>query len=230
MIDLDELLKIAGAPNNASTRSALGLVLQVAQGQVEEKERKQPRPEFFKQLDKSIAKTLKLLQRAETYPDWRDICFRMYTSGDGIAVAVSPQELFEGKLTLPRKPPPRKRWPLPKLERDGRAIAVNVRAALDEIHGEVRRAGQQTRGQPKKWDKSLCVDYAKNFFEKYSSHKLSTHPNSRFARFCESFYSAITGTIPETEALAWYIRESIKNPQKHNRVMGLIKKTSDYPH
>jgi hypothetical protein len=219
---IDHLLDLAGAPNDADARSALDLVLQLARTEIEQRERKQPRPELLKQLDNSIAKTLKLLQRVEAYPDWRDVCFRQFTSGDGIAVATSPRELFEGELRLPRRPWSKKR--ISELGPDGRAIAVNLWAVLDEFHGEVRPAGKRMRGQPKKWDRSFCVDYAKNFFENYSPHRLSVHPNGRFAKFCESFYSAIIDTVPETEALAWYIRESIKHPHRHNRVMGLIKK------
>jgi hypothetical protein len=105
MVDLDELLKIAGAPNDARTRSALELNLQLARGHCTlSKDEKQTPASLFKQLDKSLTRTLVLLQQLEKQPTWRDVCFRTYISGDGISVAVSPKELFEGKLTLPRTP------------------------------------------------------------------------------------------------------------------------------
>jgi hypothetical protein len=148
----------------------------------------------------------------------------MYTSGDGIAVAVSPKELFEGKLTLPRNPPPRKRgWAAPEVGPDGKAIMVNVRAALDDVQEEVRRAAEarRKRGQPEKWDNSICVDYAIDFFKLFSPHRISAHANGRFAKFCEAFYGAVTGTIPETESLAWYIRARVRNPHKHKKIHSL---------
>jgi hypothetical protein len=225
--DLDELLRIADAPNNARTRSKLDLTIQVARGSAEySKEGSQTPAALLNQLDKSITKTVRLLRKLEGYPKWRDVCGRMYTSGDGIAVAVSPKELFEGKLTLPRNPPPRKRGlSAPKLGVDGKAIMVNVRAVLDDVQEEVRRAAEarRKRGQPEKWENSACVDYAMHFFELFSPHKLSAHPNGRFAKFCEAFYGAVTGTIPETESLAWYIRARIRNPHKHKKVLSLKK-------
>jgi len=226
--DLDELLRIAVVPNNTRTRRTLDLSIQWARGQAEDsKESSQTPAELLKQLNKSMTKTVRLLRKLEGYPKWRDVCAGMYISGDGIAVAVSPKELFEGKLTLPRNAPPRKRgWRnVPELGLNGKAIMVNVRAALDDIQDEVRRAAEtkRKRGQPEKWDNSVCVDYAINFFELFSPHKISTHPNGRFAKFCEAFYGAVTGTIPETESLAWYIRERIKNPHKHKRMMSLKK-------
>jgi hypothetical protein len=226
--DLDELLRIADAPSNARTRSQLDLSIQVARSQAEDsKETSRTPAALLNQLDKSITKTVCLLRKLEGYPKWRDICGRQYTSGDGIAVAVSPKELFEGKLTLPRNPPPRKRgWlAVPELGPDGKAIMVNVRAALDDVQKEVRRAAEprRKRGQPEKWDKSVCIDYAINFFETFSRHKISAHPNGRFAKFCEAFYGAVTDTVPETESLAWYIRERIRNPHKHKRVLSLKK-------
>jgi len=227
MDDLDELLRIADAPNDARTRSMLDLSIQWARGQAEyAKESSQTPAALLNQLDKSITKTVRLLRKLEGYPRWRDVCGRQYTSGDGIAVAVSPKELFEGKLTLPRNPPPREPgWPVPKLGPDGKAIMLNVRAVLDDIRDEVRRAAEakRKRGQPEKWDNSVCVDYAINFFELFSPRKISAHPNGRFAKFCEALYGAVTGTIPETESLAWYIRERIRNPHKHKRVHSLIK-------
>jgi hypothetical protein len=220
-------LRIADAPNNARTRSKLDLYIQVARGQAKySKESSQAPAALLNQLDKSMTKTVRLLRKLEGYPKWRDVCGRQYTSGDGIAVAVSPKELFEGKLTLPRNPPPKKSgWPAPELEPDGKAIMVNVRAVLDDIQDEVRRAAEarRKRGQPEKWQNSVCVDYAIHFFELFSPHKISAHPNGRFANFCEAFYGAVTGTIPETESLAWYIRERIRNPHKHKRVMSLKK-------
>jgi len=228
MDDLDELLRIADAPNNARTRSKLDVSIQVARSQAENsKEGSRTPAGLLNQLDKSITKTVHLLRRLERYPKSRDVCGRQYTSGDGIAVAVSPKELFEGKLTLSRNPPPRKRgWrDIPELRPDGKAIMVNVRAALDDVQKEVKRAAEtgRTRGQPEKWDKSVCVDYAINFFETFSPHKITNYPSGRFAKFCEAFYSAVTGTIPETESLAWYIRERIRNPHKHKRMLSLRK-------
>jgi hypothetical protein len=225
--DLDELLRIAGAPNNARTRSMLDGIIQVARAQAKSsKESSQTPAALLKQLDKNMTKTVRLLRKLERYPRWRDVCARQYTSGDGIAVAVSPKELFEGKLTLPRNPPPKKPgWPVPELGPEGKAIMVNVRAVLDDIQDEVRRAAEarRKRGQPEKWQNSVCVDYAIHFFELFSPHKISAHPNGRFANFCEAFYGAVTGTIPETESLAWYIRERIRNPHKHKRVLSLKK-------
>jgi len=225
MDDLDELLRIADAPNNARSHSKLDLLIQVARSQAKHsKESSQTPAALLNQLDKSISKTVLLLSKLEGYPRWQDVCGRIYTSGDGVAVAVSPKELFEGKLTLPRNPPSNKRrWPV--LGSDGKTIMVNVRAALDDIQDEVRRApeAKRKRGQPEKWDGSVCVDYAIHFFELFSPHKVSTHPNGRFAKFCEAFYGAVTGTVPETESLAWYIRQRIKNPHKHKRVLSLKK-------
>jgi len=210
MVDLDELLKIAGAPNDARTRSRLDLNLQRARGHCRQsKDEKQTPTALFKQLDKSLTRTLILLQQLEEQPAWRDVCFRQFTSGDGMAVAVSPKELFDGKLTLPRTPPPpRKR--LPMLEANGTAIAINLRAVLVDIQREiVRRALKPRRGQPVKVDKSICVFYAKSFFDHHSRHKASTDPKSQFAEFCESFYSAVSGTAPQPGALAWHIRKEL---------------------
>lgn len=233
MDDLDELLRIAEAPNNARTRFKLDLSIQWARGHAKDsKESSQTPAALLNQLVKSITKTVSLLRKLEGYPKWQYISAGMYISGDGIAIAVSPKELFEGKLTLPRKPPPRKRGlSASKLGPDGKPIMVNVRAALDDIQNEVRRAAEtkRKRGQPEKWDSSACVDYAINFFELFSPHKISTHPNGRFAKFCEAFYGVVTGTIPETESLAWYIRERIRNPHKHKRVMSLKKESVGYP-
>jgi len=214
---LDELLKIAGARNDADTRSALELSLQLARGHCRlSKDEKQTPAAFFKQLDKSLTRTLILLQQLEEQPAWRDVCFRQLTSGDGMAVAVSPKELFDGKLTLPRiPPPPRER--LPKLKADGTAIAINLRAVLLDIQREiVLRALKPRRGQPIKVDKSICVFYAKSFFARHSRHKASTDPKSRFAEFCESFYStAVSGTAPQPGTLAWHIRKELT--KKTNR-------------
>ena len=227
MDDLDELLRIADVPSNARTRFKLDLSIQWTRGQAEDsKESSQTPAALLNQLDKSITKTVRLLRKLEGYPKWRDVCAAMYTSGDGLAVAVSPKELFEGKLTLPRNPSPRKRGlSAPELGPDGKAIMVNVRATLDDIQDEIRRAAEskRKRGQPEKWDSSMCVDYAINFFALFSPHKISAHPNGRFAKFCEAFYGAVTGTMPETESLAWYIRQRIKNPHKHKRLLSLKK-------
>jgi hypothetical protein len=225
MVDLDELLKIADAPSNAHTRSGLDLIIQWARGQTESSiESTQTPAALLKQVDKSITKTVRLLRKLERYPKWREVWCRQYISGYGIAVAVSPKELFEGKLRLPRTPPPIKRGlPWPELGPDGKAIMVNVRAVLDGVQDEVRRAAEamRKRGQPEKWQKSVCIDYATHFFELFSTHKITNHPNGRFAQFCEAFYGAVTGTVPETESLAWYIRERIRSPHKHKRVLGL---------
>src|SRR5262249_40047138 len=175
MVDLDELLKIAGAPNDARTRYILDLNLQLARGHFSQsKDEKQTPTALFKQLDKSLTKTLWLLKKLENQPAMRDVCFRTNISGDGTAVAVSARGLFEGKLTLPRSPPPPRQQllPLPKLEANGTAIAINIRGALGDIQSEiVRRALRPKRGQPEKVDKSICVFYARSFFDRYSSHR-----------------------------------------------------------
>jgi hypothetical protein len=159
---LDELLRLVDAPNIACTRFVLDLCIQCARGQAEySKETSQTPAALLQQLDKSISKTVLLLRKLESYPRWRDVCGRIYASGDGIAVA--------GKLILPRNPPPRKRgWlGIPKIGADNPAIMVNIRGALNELQEEVRRAAEEKRkrGQPEKWDKSICVDYAIHFFE-----------------------------------------------------------------
>jgi len=218
MVDLDELLKIAGAPNDARTRSMLDLNLQLARGHCRQsKDEKQTPTALFKQLDKSLARTLTLLQQLEKQPAWRDICFRQFTSGDGMAVAVSPKELFDGKLTLPRTPPPPRQHPR-TVEANGTTIAINIRGALADIQSEiVRRALRPKRGQPVKVDKSICVFYAKNFFAHHSRHKASTDPKSQFAEFCESFYSTISGTSPQPGALAWHIRKALTKKTSRRR-------------
>jgi hypothetical protein len=100
--DLDELLKIAGAPNDARTRSKLELNLQLARGHCRlSKEERQTPAALFKQLDKSLTRTLILLQQLEKEPAWRDICFRDYISGEGMAVAVSAKEIFRGEAKAP---------------------------------------------------------------------------------------------------------------------------------
>jgi hypothetical protein len=216
--DLDELLKIAGAPNDARTRSKLELNLQLARGHCRlSKEERQTPAALFKQLDKSLTRTLILLQQLEKEPAWRDICFRDYISGEGMAVAVSAKEIFEGKLKLPRTPPsPRHRRPT--LEVDGTLIAINIRAALTDIQGEiVRRALRPKRGQPVKVDKSVCVFYARHFFVHHSRHKASTDPKSRFSEFCESFYSAVSATTPQPGALAWHIRQELTKQAARRR-------------
>jgi hypothetical protein len=218
VVDLDELLKIAGVTNDSRARSALELNLKLARGHCElSNDKKQTPRALVNQLYKSITKTLALLQKLEKQPAWRDVCFREYVSGDGTAVAVSTRELFEGKLTLPRTPPPPRQHP-PTLEVDGTAIAINIRAVLADIQREiVRRALRPKRGQPEKVDKQACVFYARNFFAHHSRHKASTDPKSRFAEFCESFYSAITGTAPPPGALAWHIRKELTKKAARRR-------------
>jgi hypothetical protein len=218
MVDLDELLKIAGAPNDARTRSALELNLHLARGHCElSKDEKQAPATLLKQLDKSLTRTLILLQQLERQPAWRDTCFRHYVSGDGTAVAVSTRELFDGKLTLPRTPPPPRQWP-PTLEAKGTAIAINIRGALADIQREIeRRVLRPKRGQPEKVDKSVCVFYARNFFTHHSRHKASTDLKSRFAEFCESFYSAISGIDPQPGALTWHIRKELSKKTGRRR-------------
>jgi len=218
MVDLDELLKIAGVTNDARARSALERDLERAKGHCRlSKEERQAPAVLFNQLHKSLTKTQVLLQKLEKQPAWRDVCFRTYVSGDGTAVAASTRELFDGKLTLPRTPPP-SRQRLPTLEANGTTIAINIRAALADIQSEiVRRALRPKRGQPVKVDKSICVFYAKNFFAHHSHHKASTDPKSRFAEFCESFYSAISGTAPRPGALAWHIRKELTKETSRRR-------------
>jgi hypothetical protein len=208
LTNLDELLKIAGAPNNARTRASLELNLLLARGQCELlKERRQVPATLFKQLDRRITQTMTLLQELERYPAWRDVCFQTYVSGDGIAIATSPKEIFEGKLTLPRKLPPRPKRP--KIGSNDTAITVNVRAALGDIHGIVRPTLRRTRGQPKKDDKFVCVLCAEKFFDNYSRHKASTDPNNPFSAFCERFYDTVSGGTSEAGALAWHIRKTL---------------------
>lgn len=222
--DVDQLLKIAGAPNNADTRSALVLNLQLARGHCRlSKEEKQTPAALFKQLDKSLTRTQILLQQLQKQPAWNDVCFRDYISGDGIAVAVSAKELFEGKLRLPRTPPPPWRLSdaplhlrLPHLEADGTLIAINILGVLADIQSEiVQRALKPKRGQPVKVDKSVCVFYARNFFVHHSRNKASTDPKSGFAEFSESFYGIVSGTPLQPGALAWHIRRELA--KKTNR-------------
>jgi hypothetical protein len=165
--------------------------------------------ELFDDVGKSINKTLKLLHRLEKYPDWRDVCFRTYISGDGIAVSVTQSELFDGKLRLPRKPPLQDG--IPKTHPSDTLIAVNAKAVLDGLRIALTTGGlKPRRGQPEKVDKSTCVVCAKNFFDHHSRHKASTHPESAFAKFCELFYGRVTGSAPEPGALAWHVRKALK--------------------
>jgi hypothetical protein len=201
---------MAGARNDVRTKSALELNLKLARGQCElSKDAKGTPATLLEHLDKSLTKTLVLLQKLEQQAAWRDLCFRFYVSGDGTAIAVSTRELFDGKLTFPRNPaPPKHRWP--ELEANGTAISINIRAALADIQREIRRrALKPTRGQPVKLDRSICVFYAKSFFARHSPHKPSTDPKSRFAEFCESFYGAVSGNSPQPGALAWHIRKEL---------------------
>src|SRR5262245_24728821 len=111
-MNVGELLKIAGAPDNARSRADLAKCLQLAWVENEHAKRAKEVPAaLFKQLHRSMTKTLMLLENLEEYSGWRDICFGMYVSSDGTAIAVSTKELFDGKLTLPRNPPPRQGIP-----------------------------------------------------------------------------------------------------------------------
>ena len=212
-MNVGELLKIAGAPNNARSQAALAKCLELARVECEHAKRAKEVPAaLFKQLDRSIAKTLMLLESLEQYSGWRDICFGMYVSGDGTAVAVSAKELFDRKLALPRNPPPRQG--ILKSCPDGTHVGVNVRAALRDIHETIVRCTPKAKqGQPEKVDKAACVHFAKKFFVAYSRHKASTDPKNPFAEFCEHFYGAVNGKTVKTDSLAWVIRAALKNTQ-----------------
>jgi hypothetical protein len=217
-MNVKELLKIAGAPNNAMSRAALDNCLEAARVEVEHaKQEKEVPAALFGKLDKSIRQTLTLLERLQNYSAWRDICFGMYVSGAGTAVAVSTKDLFEGKLTLPRTPPPstKAKWrDVPTLEADGTAIGINLIAALRDVHETiVRCAPKAKQGQPEKVDKAASVHFAKKFFDAYSRYKASTDPKNRFAEFCEHFYTAVNGRTVETDSLAWFIRAALKSPR-----------------
>ena len=211
-MNIDELLKIAGAPNNARSRASLARCLEVARVECEHAKRAKEVPAaLFKQLDKSITKTLVLLESLEKYSDWRGICFGTYVSGDGTAVAVSAKELFDGKLTLPRNPPPRQGIPC----LDGTHVGVNVRAALRDIHETIVRCTPKAKqGQPEKVDRAACVHFAKKFFVAYSPHRASTDSKNPFAEFCEHFYRTVNGKTVETDSLAWFIRAALTNTQR----------------
>jgi hypothetical protein len=93
VVDLDELLKIAGASNDARTRSVLELNLQRARGHCTFlKDEKQTPAALFKQLDKSLTRTLTLLQQLEKQPAWRDICFRVCPKTSGGITKFSEHE------------------------------------------------------------------------------------------------------------------------------------------
>src|SRR5262249_28003094 len=167
---------------------------------------------LFKQLHRSMTKTLMLLENLEEYSGWRDICFGMYVSSDGTAIAVSTKELFDGKLTLPRNPPPRQG--IPKSGPDDMHVGVNVKAALRDIRETIERCAPKAKqGQPEKVDRAACVHFAKKFFVAYSRHKASTDPKNPFAEFCEHFYRAVHGKTVKTDSLAWFIRAALKNAQ-----------------
>ncbi len=208
MVELEELLKIAGAPIDARTRDSLEISLQLARAECALSGIDRAKPlELLRQIDKSLAKTLTLLQTLEKHDGWHDICFQIYVSGDGAAVAVSPKGLFEGNLRLPRNPPSPKRR-LRTLEADGTLIAVNARALLLDIQDEINRGVKPIKGQPPKADKAACVHYAENFFVHHSPHKVSTDPKSRFVEFCEYFYAAVVGAAAQPGAIAWHVRKS----------------------
>lgn len=166
MTELDELLKIAGVPNNAHTRSELRNNLEIAGAECDwRRHEKQVSADFLHQLDKNITTTLVLLQKLAKNPTWRDICFEMYVSGDGTAVAVSPKEVFQGKLTLPRKPPPR-RHPLKPTQPTDTIIAVNVHAALSDIHAAIltRASKVKQNEDSRKKPKNLSVCFTQKTF------------------------------------------------------------------
>jgi hypothetical protein len=62
------------------------------------------------------------------------------------------------------------------------------------------------RGAHKTWG----VGIAKNFFDRYSTKKPSTHPGGTFVLFCERFISVAGGTAVKAGSLDWHIREALK--------------------
>ena len=192
---IGELLKMAGAEPGARADLVNSLGLAQASIYFARIKRARPPPRLLKQLENHLEQTIWLLEQLEKYPIRAHVSFETYVAGGGIADAFTSQELFKLGLAaislLPRKPKPR--YSRQKLPSGGKLVAVNVKEVLRSIQYQIKQ-GRPGLGQPPKEDQAAAVFYAKDFFDHHSPYGLSS---TAFARFCERFYCAASGTAAD---------------------------------
>jgi hypothetical protein len=208
-----ELLKLAGAKPGA--RADLVNSLESARGDIYFARIKQARPptRLLKQLENHLRLTISLLEELEKYPIRAHVNFEKYVAGGGIADAFTTQELFKLGLAaislLPRNPKPS--YGPQELPPGGKLVAVNVKEVLRSIQYQIKQ-GRPKLGQPPKEDQAAAVLCAKDFFDNHSPYGLSS---DAFARFCERFYYAASGTAADGK-----LDYAVKQARKQRRLVG----------
>ena len=212
---IQELLELTGIAGTPDARKALDWFLQ--QGWVDselERERGKPAPpELFKQLETSIKKTQKLLRRLGKFPPTRNIEFDMACYvGEGTINVATWQEGME--LKLPRNPPPLV-WCYPEPIPFGSTIAmINRQRVLERLLRQLDVFNpKRKRGGQRNLTNRAVVARAAHFFRQYSTAKLTTYPDGKFAIFCKRFYEVATGAPPlDDYALDTAIKTEVNNP------------------
>jgi hypothetical protein len=229
---IDSLLKAGNIAVTDAARSALDSSLQQAwlDNDMEQEDKRAAPATLFSQLDASVRKTASLLRRIEKYPRTKsigcDMCgvwdrsvdvatVREMKFGRTLSVEheVSSRRKIKGDDTVSKKAKP-KNMRATQAALDEKFIVMFSRfQMLARLRAELaRKQPRRKRGNQPGRDKSAIVAHAASFFRDYSSEKLTAYPNGPFAKFCRSFYLAVTGSRLSRSGLAKTIRAEIRKP------------------
>ena len=213
---IEKLLRLAGITNTPDTRRALDWYLQTARGTIrlQDLRSQSASPELFKQLETSIKKTQQLLQKLGKFPPTEDIEFdtRCYIEEGTITVATQKGLVH----VAPRDPPPLGSYlDLELIPTGATMVTINRQRVLDRLMRDLNRLRPKKKrgGQPNLTYQAV-VACAGEFFREYSTAKLTTYPQGKFACFCKHFYEVATGAPSlDGHELDTQIKVEVKSPQ-----------------
>jgi hypothetical protein len=212
---IDELLKLAHVTNTPDARNALDWHLCSAWGtnRLQNLRGKSGPPELFKQLERSIKKTQKLLRKLGMFPPTEDIEFDRLCYLEESTITVATQK--GGMVPVAaRDPPPLGSYPV-FIPPGATMATINRQRVLDRLLRDLDWVKpKRKRGGQRNPTYQAVVAFAGHYFRQYSTAKLTTYPDGKFAPFCKRFYEIAIGAPPlDGYVLDTQIKAEVKNPQ-----------------
>jgi hypothetical protein len=166
---IDDLLDVAGVTKNARTRCDLLIAFSYARSAYAsvQQAQKRPSPELLDQLQTSILKTRRLVERLEKDAYTSDIGWEVHRLETGVVKAISFAVL--GKHRESQTVP------------DTTFVAINMQNLLRAWHDKVTKVPRRKRGQPVRQAEEAIVFYAAEFFRRHSARKPSNDVKIHFA-------------------------------------------------
>src|SRR6516165_9246303 len=184
---LDELLYFAQAKRSSATRNALLAALWCARIDYDRLTKKLPPVELVRSLEKSIAKTRKLLAKLTEYGIPTEIERHVCKIGAGV-VNVLPLP-FEAPKTFKvfQSTPPF----------EGTAVVV-IQNLLRNWQDTIKMTPRKKREGQRKEYKTSIVEHAMQFFCQQSALKPNADLENPIYGFVDQFYRLVTGTEPDS--------------------------------